>query len=76
MRNLKEHSKKCDEKRLDQAIDLFKYHAAAQAKTQEDIDELFECMLDGSLVSRVVSNGDGTFVAYWEPAEKEEDDED
>ena len=39
-------------------------------------DELFERMLDGSLVSRVVSNGDGTFVAYWEPAEKEEDDED
>ena len=73
---LKEHSKKCDEKRLDQAIDLFKYHAAAQAKTQEDIDELFERMLDGSLVSRVVSNGDGTFVAYWELAEKEEDDED
>lgn len=73
---LKEHSKKCDEKRLDQAIDLFKYHTSAQAKTQEDIDELFERMLDGSLVSRVVSNGDGTFVAYWEPAEKEEDDED
>jgi len=73
---LKEHSKKCDEKRLDQVIDLFKYNAAAQAKTQEDIDELFERMLDGSLVSRVVSNGDGTFVAYWEPAEKEEDDED
>lgn len=73
---LKEHSKKCDEKRLDQAIDLFKYHASAQAKTQEDIDELFERMLDGSLVSRVVSNGDDTFVAYWEPAEKEEDDED
>lgn len=73
---LKEHSKKCDEKRLDQAIDLFKYHASAQAKTQKDIDELFERMLDGSLVSRVVSNGDGTFVAYWEPAEKEEDDED
>ena len=73
---LKEHSKKCDEKRLSEAIDLFKYHAAAQAKSQEDIDELFERMLDGSLVSRVVSNGDGTFVAYWEPAEKEEDDED
>ena len=73
---LKEHYKKCDVKRLDQAIDLFKYHAAAKAKTQEDIDELFERMLDGSLVSRVVSNGDGTFVAYWEPAEKEEDDED
>lgn len=72
---LKEHSKKCDEKRLDQAIDLFKYNASAQAKTQEDIDELFERMLDGSLVSRVVSNGDGTFVAYWEPVEKEEDDE-
>lgn len=72
---LKEHAKKCDEKRLDQAIDLFKYNAAAQAKTQEDIDELFERMLDGSLVSRVVSNGDGTFVAYWEPAEKEEDDD-
>lgn len=75
---LKEHSKKCEEKRLDQAIDLFKYNAAAQAKSQKDIDELFERMLDGSLVSRVVSNGDGTFVAYWdwEPAEKEEDDED
>lgn len=73
---LKEHSKKCDEKRLDQAIDLFKYNAMAQAKSQKDIDELFERMLDGSLVSRVVSNGDGTFVAYWEPAEKEEDDED
>ena len=28
-------------------------------------------LLDGSLVSRVVSNGDGTFVAYWEPAEKQ-----
>lgn len=61
---------------LNQAIDLLKYNAAAQAKSQEDIDELFERMLDGSLVSRVVSNGDGTFVAYWEPAEKEEDDED
>lgn len=73
---LKEHSKKCDEKRLDQAIDLFKYNAMAQAKSQKDIDELFERMLDGSLVSRVVSNGDGTFVAYWESAEKEEDDED
>lgn len=73
---LKEHSKKCDEKRLDQAIDLFKYHAAAQAKSQEDIDELFERMLDGSLVSRVVNNGDGTYVAYWEPANTEEDDED
>ena len=73
---LKKHSKKCDEKRLDQAIDLFKYNAMAQAKSQKDIDELFERMLDGSLVSRVVSNGDGTFVAYWEPAEKEEDDED
>lgn len=73
---LKEHSKKCDEKRLDQAIDLFKYNAMAQAKSQKDIDELFERMLDGSLVSRVVSNGDGTYVAYWEPAEKEEDDED
>lgn len=73
---LKEHSKKCDEKRLDQAIDLFKYNAMGQAKSQKDIDELFERMLDGSLVSRVVSNGDGTFVAYWEPAEKEEDDED
>lgn len=60
---------------LNQAIDLFKHNAAAQAKSQEDIDELFERMLDGSLVSRVVSNGDGTFVAYWEPAEKEEDDE-
>lgn len=73
---LKEHAKKCDEKRLDQAIDLFKYNAMTQAKSQKDIDELFERMLDGSLVSRVVSNGDGTFVAYWEPAEKEEDDED
>ena len=73
---LNEHSKKCDEKRLDQAIDLFKYHASTQAKSQKDIDELFERMLDGSLVSRIVSNGDGTFVAYWEPAEKEEDDED
>lgn len=73
---LKEHSKKCEEKRLDRAIDLFKYNAMAQAKSQKDIDELFERMLDGSLVSRVVSNGDGTFVAYWEPAEKEEDDED
>lgn len=73
---LKEHSNKCDEKRLNQAIDLFKYNAAAQAKSQEDIDELFERMLDGSLVSRIVSNGDDTFVAYWEPAEKEEDDED
>nr|DAD73399.1 MAG TPA: Nucleotide modification associated domain 1 [Siphoviridae sp. ctKm44]DAE09920.1 MAG TPA: Nucleotide modification associated domain 1 [Siphoviridae sp. ctJdE31] len=73
---LKEHAKKCDEKRLDQAIDLFKYNAMAQAKSQKDIDELFERMLDGSLVSRVVSNGDGTYVAYWEPAEKEEDDED
>ena len=73
---LKEHSKKCEEKRLDQAIDLFKYNAMSQAKSQKDIDELFERMLDGSLVSRVVSNGDGTFVAYWEPAEKEEDDED
>lgn len=61
---------------LNQAINLFKYNAAAQEKSQEDIDELFERMLDGSLVSRVVSNGDGTFVAYWEPAEKEEDDED
>ena len=60
---------------LNQAIDLFKYNAAAQGKSQEDIDELFERMLDGSLVSHVVSNGDGTFVAYWEPAEKEEDDE-
>lgn len=73
---LKEHSKKCEEKRLSEAIDLFKYNAMAQAKSQKDIDELFERMLDGSLVSRVVSNGDGTFVAYWEPAEKEEDDED
>lgn len=73
---LKEHSKKCDENRLDQAIDLFKYNAMAQAKSQKDIDELFERMLDGSLVSRVVNNGDGTYVAYWEPAEKEEDDED
>lgn len=73
---LKEHSKKCEEKRLDKVIDLFKYNAAAQAKSQEDIDELFERMLDGSLVSRIVSNGDGTYVAYWEPAKKEEDDED
>lgn len=72
---LKEHSKKCDEKRLDQAIDLFRYNSMAQAKSQKDIDELFERMLDGSLVSRVVSNGDGTFVAYWEPAEKEEEDD-
>ena len=71
---LKEHSKKCDEKRLSEAIDLFKYNAMAQAKSQEDIDELFERMLDGSLVSRIVSNGDGTYVAYWEPAKKEEDD--
>lgn len=73
---LKEHAKKCDEKRLDQAIDLFKYNAMSQAKSQKDIDELFERMLDGSLVYRVVSNGDGAFVAYWDPAEKEEDDED
>ena len=73
---LKEHSKKYDEKRLSEAIDLFKYNAMAQAKSQEDIDELFERMLDGSLVSRIVSNGDGTYVAYWEPANKEEDDED
>lgn len=73
---LKEHSKKSDEKSLSEAIELFKYNAMAQAKSQKDIDELFERMLDGSLVSRIVSNGDGTFVAYWEPAEKEEDDED
>ena len=73
---LKEHSKKCEEKRLSDIIDSFRYTAMAQAKSQKDIDELFERMLDGSLVSRVVSNGDGTYVSYWEPAKKEEDDED
>ena len=73
---LKEHSKKCDEKRLSDVIDSFRYTAMAQAKSQKDIDALFERMLDGSLVSRVVSNGDGTYVAYWEPAKKEGDDED
>ena len=71
----KEHSKKCDEKRLSEVIDSFRYNAMVQAKSQKDVDELFERMLDGSLVSRIVSNGDGTYVAYWEPA-KEEDDED
>lgn len=55
------------------AIDLFKYHAEIQNKAQKDIDELFECMMDGSLVSRVVDNGDGTFVAYWEKAGEEDD---
>ena len=73
---LKEHSKKCEEKRLSDVIDSFRYTAMAQAKSQKDIDALFERMLDGSLVSRVVSNGDGTYITYWEPAKKEGDDED
>ncbi len=29
-------------------------------------------MIDGSLVSRIVNNGDGTYVAYWEPVNRDE----
>lgn len=56
------------------AIDLFKYHAEIQNKARKDIDELFERMMDGSLVARVVDNGDGSFVAYWEKAGEEDED--
>lgn len=56
--------------------ELMAEHAAAQKKVMEDLDMMLDAMASGQLVSRVVDNGDGSFVAYWEKAGEEDESED
>lgn len=53
--------------------ELMAEHAAAQKKAMEDLDMMLDAMASGQLVSRVVDNGDGSFVAYWEKAGEEDE---
>lgn len=53
--------------------ELMAEHAAAQKKAMEDLDMMLDAMANGQLVSRVVDNGDGSFVAYWEKAGEEDE---
>lgn len=53
--------------------ELMAEHTAAQKKAMEDLDMMLDAMASGQLVSRVVDNGDGSFVAYWEKAGEEDD---
>ena len=52
--------------------ELMAEHAAAQKKAMEDLDMMLDAMANGQLVSRVVNNGDGSFVAYWEKVGEED----
>lgn len=56
--------------------ELMAEHAAAQKKAMEDLDMMLDAMASGQLVSRVIDNGDGSFVAYWEKAGEEDESED
>lgn len=53
--------------------ELMAEHAAAQKKAMEDLDMMLDAMANGQLVSRVVDNGDGSFVAYWEKVGEEDE---
>lgn len=53
--------------------ELMAEHTAAQKKAMEDLDMMLDAMASGQLVSRVVDNGDGSFVAYWEKAGEEDE---
>lgn len=53
--------------------ELMAEHAAAQRKAMDDLDMMLDAMANGQLVSRVVNNGDGSFVAYWEKAGEEDE---
>lgn len=53
--------------------ELMAEHAAAQKKAMDDLDMMLDAMANGQLVSRVVDNGDGSFVAYWEKAGEEDE---
>lgn len=66
----KRREKKVGEKNLSE---LISEHTRAQKKAMEDLDMMLDAMANGQLVSRVVDNGDGSFVAYWEKAGEEDD---
>ena len=66
----KRREKEVGEKTIDE---LLAEHNAALKKSREDIDMMLDAMASGQLVSRVVNNGDGSFVAYWEKAGDEDD---
>ena len=68
----KRREKEVGEKTIDE---LLAEHNAALKKSREDIDMMLDAMASGQLVSRVVDNGDGTFVAYWEKAGEEDESE-
>lgn len=53
--------------------ELMAEHAAAQRKAMDDLDMMLDAMANGQLVSRVVNNGDGSFVAYWEKSGEEDE---
>lgn len=53
--------------------ELMAEHTAAQKKAMDDLDMMLDAMANGQLVSRVVDNGDGSFVAYWEKAGEEDE---
>ena len=74
----KRREKEVGEKTIDE---LLAEHNAALKKSRDDIDMMLDdidmmldAMASGQLVSRVVDNGDGSFVAYWEKAGEEDDD--
>jgi len=66
----KRREKEVGEKTIDE---LLAEHNAALKKSRDDIDMMLDAMASGQLVSRVVDNGDGSFVAYWEKAGEEDD---
>lgn len=66
----KRREKEVGEKTIDE---LLAEHNAALKKSRDDIDMMLDAMASGQLVSRVVDNGDGTYVAYWEKAGEEDD---
>lgn len=66
----KRREKEVGEKTIDE---LLAEHNAALKKSRDDIDMMLDAMANGQLVSRVVDNGDGSFVAYWEKAGEEDD---
>lgn len=66
----KRREKKVGEKGLSE---LIAEHTAAQKEAMEDLDMMLDAIASGQLVSRVVDNGDGSFVAYWEKAGEEDE---
>lgn len=67
----KRREKQVGEKNLSE---LIAEHTRAQKEAMEDLDMMLDAMANGQLVSRVVDNGDGSFVAYWEKAGEEDED--